>query len=236
MSTLQILADVFAAPTRGLAAAANRRSVLPPLAAATVASLLFAALLVPRLDLDRTIADRLEKAREAEATAQMTPHQREEAIAQGAKVAQIGLYARGAFGPAGMALGAAFCLFAAFRVAGAKPAFVPTLAVVGGGQLPQFLPTLLTMPALLGQSGMTADESGRLLPTSPAAFLAAEAQGVHVGLLSALDVFDLWALGLLVIGMAQVAGVSRARAAAVTTVLWLSWVALSSALQSRFGT
>jgi hypothetical protein len=121
----------------------------------------------------------------------------------------------------------AFFLFVAFRVAGAKPAFAPTLAVASWALLPGFVKGILAIPAILRQGAIDPGGVERLLPTNLAAFLPEEATGVHVRLLSALDLFTLWSLALVILGTAHVAQVSKARAATVVVVLWLAWLAIA---------
>jgi hypothetical protein len=238
MSAMRTAADVLVSPSHGLRAAADGKSILFPLAVATALSLVATAIFVPRLDFEHTVAEAIDKKAEAaskesnETTSQMTPHQHEEAVAQAAKAARLVAYASGALAPAAMAVAAAFVLFLAFRVAGSRPPFLPSLAVVGWSQLPRFLKGILAVPAAMRRTSIDPKDLERILPTSAAAFLPEGATGVHVGLLSALDLFSLWSLALAVLGMAHVAQVTRARAAAVVVVLWLAWVAVSSALSA----
>ncbi len=226
MSSLRTAADVFAGPSRGLAEAAAARSVAFPLVAATVVSILVNVIAVPHHDLRKPVAEALDR-RPPEATAEMTSHQREEAIAQGARIGRLLGYAGGVVLPAVMAVAVAFFLFVGFRVGGARPPFVPTLAVASWALLPLYVKTILAVPAILRQEALDPRALDRLLPTSPAAFFPDGATGVHVRLLSALDLFALWSLALVILGMAPLAGVSKARAAAVVLVLWLAWVAIS---------
>lgn len=225
MSALRAAADVFVSPSSGMASAADSRSIAFPLVCATAVSILVTLLFVPRVDFGKTIADAID--RKPEAAAQMTPHQREEAVTQGAKAARVLAYAAGAVVPAGTAVLVAFFLFVGFRVAGSKPPFAPTLAVASWGLWPGYVKAILGIPAILRQSVIDPMRADRLLPTNLAAFFPAEATGVHVRLLSAFDLFTFWSLALLILGTAHVAQVPRGRAAAVVIVLWLAWVAVS---------
>ncbi len=224
MSSLRTAADVFASPSRGLAEAARAKSIAFPLIAATVVAVLVNVVAMPHVDMRKPVIQALDR---SPATAEMTPRQREEAIAQGARIGRLMGYAGGAVVPAAMAVAVAFFLFVAFRVAGARPPFVPTLAVASWAFLPGYLKTILMVPAILRREALDPRALDRLLPTSPAAFFPDEATGVAVRLLSALDLFSLWSLALVIVGMAHVAGVSKARAATVAVVLWLAWVAIS---------
>lgn len=224
MPTAQLFADTLLAPGRGLAAAARRRSFLPALAAATAASLLAAAVLVPRADFQRTVKEQLEA--HPEAAAQMTPHDREQAFAQAARLGAVTTYAQGLLGPALRTLAAALCLFVAFRIAAAPAPFAPTFAVAAWGTLPLALRDLASLPALWRARGVTVQEAERLLPSSLAALLPAGAPPRLAAAAGAVDLFALWALALVALGMAEVARVDRRRSAAVVILLWASFVLL----------
>lgn len=218
-----VILETLVAPGRGLARALDRRRSLVALALATALSLGFAAVAAPRIDAGAAVAARLEGSPEGQ---ELTPHQREEAIATARKVTAVGVWAGSALSPAVLAvLGAAF-LFVGFRVAGAAPPFRPTLSVVAHGMLPVWIGQFLAVPALLLRGSVRVEDLPRLLPSSPAALLPAGAPPAALAALGALDLFHLWALVLVVAGMARVAGATRRRAAAVTVVLWLAYVAL----------
>ncbi len=211
------------APSRWLPLLADRRSFVPALAAATLASLLLAAAAVPRLDFAAAAQAALDRQPDA---AQMTPYQREEALATARKIGAVTSWAGAALGPALRALGAAVFLWLGLKVAGGTPRFSPTFSVAAYGLLPQALRALLTIPALLAGGPVRPEGLDRLLPSSLAAFLPADAPPAVAGLLASVDLFSAWALALVAVGMAHVAGVSRRRAAVATAVLWLGWVAV----------
>ena len=64
------------------------------------------------------------------------------------------------------------------------------------------------------------------MPSSLAALLPDGASPPVLALAGAFDLFALWSLALVALGMASVADVSRRRALAVVVVLWASWVLL----------
>jgi hypothetical protein len=218
-----VILETFVAPTRGLARAVERRRSLAALLLATALSLGFAAVAAPRIDVAPSVAARLDRGQEG---AEMTPHQREEAIATARKVAVVGVWAGSALSPALLAVLAAAFLFVGFRVAGTAPAFRPTLSAVAHGMLPVWVGQFLAIPALLVRGTVGVEDLPLLLPSSPAALLPAGAPPAAVAALGAVDLFHLWALALVVAGMARVSGATRRRAATVTLVLWVAYVAL----------
>jgi hypothetical protein len=221
MSTARI-AEALVAPARGLAAAADRRSWVAPLAAATLASALVGAVAVPRIDFERGALEELD--RDPQAAQQPSPHAVEEKLAQARKVGAATRYAAALVGPALAALGASLVLAVAFRVAGARPPFAETFAVVSWGLLPLALRSLLLLPALLRMRGVAPHDVERALPSSLGALLPVGAPERLAAPAHALDLFALWAAALVALGMAHVAGASRGRAFAVVLALWVSYV------------
>lgn len=219
-----VIARTLASPSVGLASAVDRRRSLTALALGTAAALAFAAAAVPRIDHERAAARALDRGPKA---AEMTPHDREEALATARKLGQISGWAGAATGPALTALGAAVALFLAFRVAGTRPAFRETFAVAAHGLLPLWLAKLLAIPAALARAPIPAEEADRLLPSSLAALLPAGASPALGGALGAVDLFALWAAALVAAGMARATGASRRRAFAVVAVLYLAWIAVA---------
>ena len=139
-------------------------------------------------------------------------------------------YASAALGPALAAIGLALALWLAFRVAGTRPAFKPTLAVAAHALLPLAVAKLLLLPAILAKAPLPAAELGGLLPSSLAALLPAHGSPLVAAAASSLDLFAAWTVVLLVLGMARVAGATRLRAGAVVVLLWAGWVVATKLL------
>jgi len=217
-----VLVSTLTAPERGLAAAADRRRPLAALLLATLLSLTFALVALPRLDFEAAAAA-APRPPDAE---EQTPHQQEEALAQARKLGTIAGWANAAAGPALVALGAALALFLAFRLAGARPGFKSTLSVSAHALLPLFLSQLLLLPALVRQAPVSPLDLPRLLPSSLAALLPAGVSPVAAAAASSLDLFTIWTVVLLVLGMARAAGSTRLRAAVVVGLLWLAQIGL----------
>lgn len=213
-----VLVATLTRPDRGLAAVAARRRSLTALAVATLASLLFTAVAVPRVDFGRDAGQGGPQAEE------LTPHQVEEARVQAAKIGAVAGYASALLGPALVVLGSALALWLAFKVAGTRPGLKATVAVAAHALLPVFLAQLLAVPAVLAKAPLGAQELPRLLPSSLAALLPAGASPVLTALASSFDLFTVWAVVLLVIGMAKAAGATRLRAAAVVGLLWAAQI------------
>ena len=232
MPTVQALYLSLVDPGRAMPEVARSGRFLPALIAATAAAVLSAAATVPRLDFARAADEALDRGPDA---AQMTPRQREDAVAAARKLGSVGRYAGALFGPALSALGAAAALWLGFAIAGGKPAFRPTFAVASFAQLPGALRQLLAVPAALRAQAIDPVELPRLVPSSLGALLPPGSSGPGASFLFALDLFALWAVAMVALGMAQAAQVSRRRAAATTALLWLAWVAVFEVALPRLG-
>lgn len=216
MGLARLFLDALAAPSP-LGAAAARRTLLVALCATTAASLLLSLALVPRIDFERAALDKIESQPDA---AEVTPHQKAEQAASARKLGAVSGYAAAALGSAVTALGAALFLWVAFRVAGASPAFAPTLAVSAWALFPRALESLLLLPAALRAHSIAPEAVDRLAPWSAAFWLGAGARPPVASLAASLNLFGLWSAALLCLGMAGVAGTSRTRSAAVVAALW----------------
>ena len=215
-----VLVSTLTAPERGLAMAAARRRPLTAILLATLLSLAFAVVAVPRLDFESAAAA-MPRAPDAE---ELTPHQQEEALAQASKIGRMAGWANAAAGPSLLVLGAALALFLAFRLAGTKPGFKSTLAVSAHALLPLFLSQLLVLPALVQKAPVNPLDLARLLPSSLAALLPAGASPIATAVASSFDLFTVWTVVLLVLGMASAAGSTRRRAAVVVALLWAAQI------------
>lgn len=220
MSASSLLAPIVR-PSSELPAAAAKRLFWEPLLFATAAALLFTILAVPRLDFEKAAAAALDQADNA---AQMSPHERQEKIATVRRVGTLAAYTGASFGPALEAMAMAFALWLAFKVVGGRPTYPGAFTVSAWGLVPGALGALLSIPALLVLSPVDPELAGRLLPASPGVLLPAGSLGPLARFLWSVDLFSLWSVFLVGVGMAGVAGVTRRRGVIVVALLWLSYV------------
>ncbi|MDH3402730.1 MAG: YIP1 family protein [Acidobacteriota bacterium] len=109
------------------------------------------------------------------------------------------------------------------RLFGGEPTFPQSLATVVHAFVPWWaLKALLSVPALVSRRELSLEEASRgLLPSNLGFLLADDAPLLLRGVATALDLFTLWGLVLLVLGFAIVARVSRVASAALTLVIWI---------------
>jgi hypothetical protein len=223
MSGLKTAFAIFWTPLRALATAADERRYFWPFLLVTLATLGFTGLSIPRTDFARAAEDALETSPD---TAKLTPHEREEKVETGKKVAVVGALATATVWPTLSVVLGAFLLWLGFKVAGGAPGFVATLAILAHAQLPYAVRQLLSVPALLSRQQLAPGEAAALLPSSLAALAPDTFPISRLALLSSADLFTLLSAMLCAAGMAHVAKVSRLRSAIVVTLLWASFVAV----------
>ncbi len=232
MSASTSLPDSLSSPSTFLPWAAERRLFWPPLVGATLVALLFAALAVPRTDFEGAAQDAIERQADS---AQMSPHEMETNLATARRVGTLGAYLGAALGTGLRVMGAALALWLGFKVAGGTPGLAGTFTVACWGLVPGAIELLLAIPALLARSRVAPDELGRLLPAGLGAFLPTGSKGPLASLLWSLDLFSVWAVVLVAIGMASVAGVSRRRSLVTVAVLWIGYVSAFQVALPTFG-
>ncbi|RPJ40330.1 MAG: hypothetical protein EHM19_13850 [Candidatus Latescibacterota bacterium] len=104
---------------------------------------------------------------------------------------------------------------------GEKP-FMSLLRVVVWAKLVEVPRMLLWVPLVLVKRNAE-------VYFGPAAFLPGDADPRLLSVLGSLDLFSIWFLALLVLGIAVVMRVSRRRAAAAAILPWAVWVAVKAA-------
>lgn len=212
-------------PGLGLAAVAERPRAAAALLLSTFLALAAAAAVVPRTDYGAGGAG--EAPAEGQAPRDPTEYERDQAALAARKLGALGDWAGAALLPSLLAVGVAAALALGFRVAGARTSFRPALAVAAHGTVPLWIARVLAVPAALAHAPVPRADVPGLLPSSAAALLPAGSPPALLGALGALDLFGLWAAWLLAVGMARATGASRARALAVTLVLYLAWTAVA---------
>jgi hypothetical protein len=231
MSTTDLLADgsivlrTLARPSTGLASLPDRPRLAVALLASTVLALASAAVVVPHTDYGQGEAPAADDT-SGQPPAEPTEYEQEQRALTARKLGELGDWAGAALLPSLLAAGAAAALALGFRLAGARAAYRPALAVAAHGMVPLWIARLLAVPGALARAPVPRAEVAHLLPSSPAALLGPDAPPALAGALSGLDLFALWAVWLVALGMAKVTGASRARALVTTLALYLAWVAV----------
>lgn len=225
--------QVLTYPSRGLPAVAARPRAAAALLAATALSLCAAAVVVPRTEYGAGV-DAALAGDGGPAATEPTVYERAQAARTARRLGQVQDLAAAALSPALLAGLAACALALGARAAGVPLSVSSALAVAAHGMLPVWLARALAVPAAVAHAPVARADVARLLPSSAAALLPPGAAPPLAGALGGLDLFALWAVALVSLGLAHAAGASRRRAAAVTLTLYAAWIALSQVALPSF--
>ncbi|MEZ5331279.1 MAG: YIP1 family protein [Thermoanaerobaculia bacterium] len=124
----------------------------------------------------------------------------------------------------------ALVLWVATKMVGGEGSYRQLLAGTLHGLLPWFVAMLLSLPGILRQERFGfADYLGvgffpATLPTSLAGLAPEGAAPALLTVLSSLDLFSLWSVVLLAVGLAAITRIPVFRAAATVTALWAVYV------------
>jgi membrane protein, antimicrobial resistance system len=218
-SSIGRVLGVFFSPVRTFAAIARRPTWLAPLLLWTIVSAAVTFLVLPKIDYEVLIRERMEK------SGQTVSEERLQSIVE--TQARIGKYVGGVWGtltPAFLSLLLAAIYLGIFKAFGWDMKFRQAFGVTTHAFLPAVLGTLVAAPVIAQRDRI--DPRGMSdLVRSNLGFLASreENPALHA-LLSSIDIFSIWVMALLVIGFSEAAGVSRGKAATVVVSLWVLYV------------
>ncbi len=117
------------------------------------------------------------------------------------------------------------------RVCGGQATFGQGLGIAVHAKMPSVLLAVLGVPIALLQSQPPGfSELGNLVKQHPAALMGLESQSPWFGLSTMFGIFSLWSLALLILGTAQVAGISRGKAALAWGGIFLATAGALAAL------
>jgi hypothetical protein len=216
----QRMVGVFLSPVETLRGIADRPDIVVPLIVVVLISFVSVALLVPHIDFAADIQARLA------AQGNVPNAQAERGMNFALAIVKASFYVAPLFIPLGWAVYSAIVLLL-FRLFGAEGTFPQAYSIKVYSSLPLIIRGILG--AIIGMSRTKIPLSGfASLVRSNLSFLSdMKTNPVLFTLLSALDVFMIWSLILLVIGYAYVFKVSRSRSAAVVVILWLGAILLA---------
>lgn len=220
-SSVSRLTGVLMAPVETFQRIAARPSWLLPLIVTIVAGLGVTALMMPKLDLETMLREQL-----AEAGSSASAEQIDSQVETMTKVARVTAWV----GPFVLTPAAFLFLALVFwgtaSIVGGQLRYKQSLAVVAHSWMPQVIASLLSIPVILSSESIDPEQAqGGHLLASHLGFLAdRDVSPVLHGLLSSFDVFSLWSLVLLGVGLAAAGKLSRGAAAVAVLLPWLVWV------------
>lgn len=218
-SPLARVAGVFASPGPTFASIARRPGWVLPLVISTVLSLAATAAIVPRIDFDAAVRERLA------ARDQSIPEDRvEQIVAAQKKFGGFIAYVSGLLAPTLITLLLALVFWTSFKAFGWEVTFRKSLGVTAHALLPSIGASMLLIFFATRLDLINPGDIGDLTHTNLGFLVDRHANPVLHSLLGSVDVISIWVFALLVIGFAIAANVSRKKAALLIGALWAIYV------------
>lgn len=217
-------------PTKTFESIARRPSWLAPLLIWVVFSVVATSIVVPKMDLERMIRERLEK------SGQTVSEERIQEIVQRQKsISGVIAYVIAGVVPAILSLLVALVIWGAFKAFGWDATFPQSFGATTHAFLPGVLGSILLIPILLSRESIDPRAMGDLLRSNLGFLVERDSSKLLHSLLGSLDLFSIWSLALFVIGFAAAAKVGRKQAAAVIVTLWFVYVLGKAGWAAAFG-
>jgi hypothetical protein len=227
--------DTFIAPSKTFTDLRRNASWWAPFLLVVIVSTVFVYIAGQKIGFRKIMENQMQAQPKTQERLEKLPaDQREQQMAQGAKVTQIISYVFPVITLI-IWLIIALALFVTFKLAaGADVSFKVSLAIVIYAALPLMLKTLLALLSVV--AGMSPDSFSFQNPvaTNPGYFMN-PADGVFLySVASALDIFMIWTLVLTAIGFTCVSKVKSATAYAVVFGWWAVFTLVGAAMGSAF--
>ena len=181
----------------------------------TLASLLAAECLIPRLDVGSMVRSQL---------AHGSQHMSDADVDRAAEMADRFKYITGFFfagvAPAMIVAFSAGVLWLGLHAFGNETKYRPLFAMSAHALLPRAVAALASIPFILSTSNVDPREAGGIFPSNLGVLMNPIEHPVRAALLGSFDVFVVWSLALFVVGLSAVANLRARRALAVVAGLW----------------
>jgi len=209
---------VFVSPQRTFAAIAERPTWIPPVAIATGLALPLSELILSRTDWRSVVTERL-----AKSGRRLSESQMDAAVEQMRRLSWV-WDILAVLAPVAIVLCVAAVLWAACQAFGWEVRFRQSLGITAHSFLPSTLGSIALIGILWNRDTIDPGAVSDALHTNLGFLVSARSDPVLHGLLSSVDLFSFWAMGLMVLGLSAAAKASRARVAALVGSIWALYV------------
>ena len=217
-SALGRLVGVFVSPGKTFAAIARKPTWLLPLAIATGLALPVSELIVSRTDWRSVLSERM-----AKSSHPLTASQMDAAVEQTQRLSWIWDIIA-VLAPTILTFALAAGLWAACQAFGWEVRFRQSLGVTAHALLPSTLGSVAILAVLWNRHTIDPRAVGDALHTNLGFLVNLRSEPVLHALLSSLDLFSFWTMGLLVLGLSAAARATRTRMAILVGSLWALYV------------
>jgi Yip1 domain len=204
---------VLIAPNETFASIARQPDWVVPLVIILVVSLAAGLIFAQRVDFGAPIREAMEQNKN------VTPDQADRAVRIGTAMAKVFTYASPVLSLVSLLIIASVLLLA-FRLFGGEGDFRQAFSVVLYSWMPGIIKSVIVI-AIVAARNVSASDLATLLRSNLAFLVTMKDHPMLFVLLSSLDVFTVWLLALLIIGLAYVSKFSKSKSAAIVISLWV---------------
>ena len=207
------IVGVLFSPGKTFAEIARKPDWVVPALVIIVVVFITTLVTVPRVDFEGTY-------REAFEAKGVSGQQAEQAIRFAVAFAKGTQYV-GPFLLLGVLAVVALIYFLGVRMLGGTGTYQQIFSVVLYGYIPHVIRSLIKIPIMFTKHGLKLQEIDAVVRSSPAFLVSFKSNAVLFTLLSRLELFAIWSLILMVIGLAAVSRLSKAKTAVIVIVAWV---------------
>ncbi len=207
-------------PGRTFESIAARPTWVLPLLLWTLVTILVSVPMTKRIDLEGMIRQQIARTGQPVSESKVR-----ESLARAENFRSLGVVAA-ALGPAAVTVFFAALFWLLWKLFGSDVMFVQTFGVTTHAFLPSALGGLLLLPPVLSRAKIDPRTVATLVRSNLSFLTDPVAHPVRASLLQSFDIFSLWTLALLVVGVSAATRTPRARTATVLIVLWILYIAV----------
>jgi len=213
-NTFQRIIGVLFSPGETFDSIVKRPNILGPLLVFVVISVLSAVAVAVKVDFDAL-------AREAiEANPNIPPDKAAGAVGMTKAIMKVSMYASPVLIVLMLVITAGICLLA-FKMFGGEGDFNIALSVTTYAWFPRLIRGILGAIVMLSKGSLSIYELQNPIVSNLGFLFDPKTQPVQYAMGSALDIFNIWSLALLIIGLAAMSKFSKAKSATIVIVMWL---------------
>jgi hypothetical protein len=235
ISPISAVLGTFSRPSETFRRLVARPTWWLPLVLVLLATIVSWAVVAPKLDMDRTVRESIEKRAEKSGRT-VAPDLVDRQVEMSKKMMPV-FFGVAVAGSAVVFFFAALVLWGSAKAMGADARYTQLLGIWGHANLPSVLGALLAIPIFLQlpDASLTQDAVSQVVKSNVGAFLDPSAPAPLLALASSIDVFTLAVLFLLVLGIRRLPGLSKGAATAIPIVIWLVIVTVKVAWRAVMG-
>ncbi len=218
------IVNVFLSPGAAMSELVGRPRFAAALLLTTITSLALTAVGNQRGVIEQTVRRQIESSPRME---QVPPDQQASVIERGARVVAVWSWVGAVAGPSFIALLLSGIFLGLGAVlAPARARFRQMFAIVTHAWLPMALNQLISIPVLLAKEPEAVDFQNVLSMANLSFLFSPQEQQRLYSLGSSIDLFSLWVIALLTIGLARLTGAGKGRALIMVMLPWSLYVVI----------